>query len=345
MTIIKDALNRYVAETKRQWKHDRSATIGASEIGTCARRVWFVKHGAEVDPDHVERWGAMERGNLIETLWTKALRRYVGRGHLHYGGRYQKTFIDTESPLSATPDGVVHDPDRFCFVADCKSVDPRASLAEAKSEHIMQLQVQMGLVRAQTDYRPDYGILSYIDASFLDEVKEFVIKFSPAVFAQARLRATTIMQANSAEALRPEGYIAGGAECEYCAYRHSCSAMRAGQVPGREERLDPDAMQAVAGFAHQAIALERQADELVLQAKQHKESIKELLRQAGTRRAEAMGVRVTWASLRGRPAWDMPALRAAAEAAGLDLSEFERVGEPSDRLTISLKEPLEAAAE
>jgi hypothetical protein len=104
-------------------------------------------------------------------------------------------------------------------------------------------------------------------------------------------------------------------------------------------------MQTVAVVAQRVVALERHAEQLTLQAKQCKESIKEVLKQAGTRRAEGLGVRVTWAALKGRPSWNMPALRAAAEEAGLDLAEFETTGEPSDRLTITLKEPAKAAAE
>jgi hypothetical protein len=55
-------------------------------------------------------------------------------------------------------------------------------------------------------------------------------------------------------------------------------------------------------------------------------------------------VRVTWSNVNGRPAFDMKAIREAAAQAGIDLSQFENVGDPADRLTISIPAPASAAA-
>jgi hypothetical protein len=41
----------------------------------------------------------------------------------------------------------------------------------------------------------------------------------------------------------------------------------------------------------------------------------------------------------------MPGLRAAAEAIGLDLARFEKVGDPSDRLVVRLTGTRREAAE
>ena len=59
----------YIAANQKVWSHDRSLTVGASEAFDCIRKTWFVKRGAEfgfVENEGEERWGAMERGNLIE---------------------------------------------------------------------------------------------------------------------------------------------------------------------------------------------------------------------------------------------------------------------------------------
>jgi len=42
-------IKQYGASLKKEWNHDRSKTVGASEIGKCARRVWFEKHDAPKD--------------------------------------------------------------------------------------------------------------------------------------------------------------------------------------------------------------------------------------------------------------------------------------------------------
>ena len=48
------------------------------------------------------------------------------------------------------------------------------------------------------------------------------------------------------------------------------------------------------------------------------------------------GVAVTWSSVKGRGSFDMKGIREAAAAAGIDLAQFETVGDPTDRLTIRL---------
>jgi len=333
--MIKEALAAHVKATERIWPHDRTMTVGASEIGLCARRNWFLKHSTPPDPDYVQRWGALTRGNVMENWWQKALRRQVGAGHLHYAGPYQRTFVDDEAPLSATPDGLVNIPEKnWCFSVECKTVDPRTSLYEPKPEHVFQCNVQLGLIRQQTRYRPKYAILSYVDACFWDEITEFTIKFDRAAFEEARNRARAIMQANSPDDLRPEGYISGGAECEYCQFKHSCTAMRAGRVPGKEERVEGSDLERLAAFAKERARTKAEIERLEADARGLDEDIKDILLKNGTRRAEGLGYRVVWSALKGRPAWDWPALRVAAEEAGLDLAPFERVGEPSDRLQI-----------
>jgi hypothetical protein len=338
---IKQALDAHAEASGRVFAHDRTLTIGASEIGACARKTWFAKHAQKQDSGYRDRWGAKKRGDLIEAFWEKALRAHFGKGRLHYAGRYQKTLIDLESSLSATPDGLVELEDGECFAVECKSIDPRAKLEEARPEHVFQCQVQLGLLRKLTKYQPDYALLCYLDASFLDENREFVIKFDAEVFAQAQLRAATIMSANAADALRPEGVIAGGAECEYCPYRASCSAIRAGAVPAAENKLDRETLQEIAHLATESRRLKRQAEATELEARLLEDRIKEHLRRAGTRRAKGEGVSVTWSALKGRPSWNWPALRAAAQEVGLDLAPFEKTGDPSDRLDIRLDKPLE----
>jgi hypothetical protein len=346
--MIREALAAHAQATEKAWKHDRSKTVGASEIGLCARRTWYLKHGAEPDPGYKDRWGAKRRGALIESFWEKALRASVTAlpGHkLRYAGRYQKTLIDEAAHLSATPDGLVVEEGGASFCVECKSVDPRVKLEKAKEEHLFQVQVQLGLIRTLTNYRPDFAILTYIDASFLDESREFRIDYDESVFTAAVVRARAIMEAGSADELRPEGYIAGGGECEYCAWRGQCSAMRAGQVPQKEEvTLDEGTLTTLILLAQRRESAMERSEALELEAREIAQGIKDILKGHGTRRVDVPGLRITWSALKGRPSWDMPGLRAAAAEVGLDLAPFERVGDPSDRLLVRLSAVEEKAA-
>jgi hypothetical protein len=334
--MIKEALHAYVTENQRQFTHDRAKVIGSSEIGQCARKLWFLKHAGEKDGSYVERWGAQQRGNLIEVLWAKALREHAGKGKLHFAGRYQRTFFDDQSPLSATPDGLLeleHDE----VLLECKSIDPRAKIERIRPEHEAQVQVAMGILNTTTRYHPRYALVSYIDASFLDEVREFRVEYEPQVFLNLRARALAIMAANAADSIRPEGVIAGGQECEYCPFQASCSAMRSSAVPSREGGRD--ALTAEQMALLRRLAYERQAHALAIEKvelakRQIEQEIKEILRQAETRRVEDEFVRIVWSALKGRPSWDWPKLRAAAEKVGLDLAPFETTGNPSDRLEV-----------
>jgi hypothetical protein len=48
--------------------------------------------------------------------------------------------------------------------------------------------------------------------------------------------------------------------------------------------------------------------------------------------------------VRGRPAFDDKGIREAAAKAGVDLAEYETVGEPTDRLVIRVAEQSRTAA-
>jgi hypothetical protein len=334
--MIKEALHAYVTENQRQFTHDRSKGIGSSEIGQCARKLWFLKHAGEKDEAHVDRWGAQQRGNLIEVLWSKALREFAGRGKLHFAGRYQRTFFDDQSPLSATPDGLL-ELDGQELLLECKSIDPRARMERIKPEHEAQVQVAMGILNNTTRYHPQEALVSYIDASFLDEVREFRVPYAPQIFLNLRSRALTIMAGNSADAIRPEGVIAGGQECEYCPFQASCSAMRSSAVPGR----DGGAINATQLTLLKRLVRERQGhaaaiEEMERSKRLAEQEIKDILRAAETRRVEQDGIRIVWSALKGRPSWDWPKLRAAAAKVGLDLAPYETVGNPSDRLEVRL---------
>ena len=220
--MIKEALDAFARSTARVFS-DRENTIGASEIGQCGRKVFFAKNSGDPfynvtsDEDYNNPWGAALRGRLFEDhFWVPALRaRFDGK--LLHAGAEQVTLVS--GFLSATPDGLLIDQPRDvlaslgiadigesgCIVVECKTIDPRARLDEPKPEHVYQAIVQMGLFAELTPYRPGYAVLSYANASFLDDVVAFPVRFDPAVFTNAKVRAALIMTAQAADKLQPEG--------------------------------------------------------------------------------------------------------------------------------------------
>ena len=352
--MIREALDAYAESAGRTWQTDRSQTVGASEIGLCARRVFFLKnegdvvYGATRDEDHEDGWGARIRGSVYEDAWwVPAMRARFG-DRLLYAGNDQRTLVD--GFLSATPDGVlvgmpndallgvgIPDLEADCVVVDCKTIDPRARIDEPKPEHAYQLQVQIGLVRLRTNHRPVYGVLPYTNASIWSEVTEFAIRFDPAVFEHAQERATMIMTARSAADLLPEGHIAGGKECDLCPFTRPCGILRAERVPSSADPIDDEARDAIVDLARQAKLLKLEGEAAALEARRLEEQVRAAMAEAGTRKTAAPDVSVVWSSVKGRTSWDMDGLTEAASAAGIDVDSFKTDGPPSDRLVITLK--------
>jgi hypothetical protein len=353
--MIREALDEYARATARVFA-DRANTVGGSEIGQCARKVYFAKnqgdpvYGAPTDSGHVDGWGARVRGTIFENhFWLPALRMKFG-DRLLFAGEQQETFA--LGFLSSTPDGLlvalagdelaalgVPDIGGDGSVAiECKTIDPRAKLDEPKPDHVYQAQTQMGLIRELTSHRPAHALISYVDASFWDEVTEFAVEFDPAVFAHAQQRAAEIMTARAPDELKPEGWIAGGRECSYCPFTHACGRLRHA-VPTQPAAEEPDP-QFVAELADLARAVKQwrsKAEAATAGQREAEHEIRERMRTKGVRRVAGDGVAITWAPVKARLSYDMPAIRAAAAQAGIDLTPFETAAEPTDRLLITIQ--------
>ena len=369
--IIKDALDRYAARPTKMSETDRSQTIGASEIGQCSRRVWYLK--VEVDPqtaiardeEFSDEWGARQRGITFEDhFWVPAMRKRFG-DRLLFAGRAQSTLAD--GYLSATPDGLVVDltedeqraigiiaadqaallGSAACVMVECKTIDPRTNLFEAKDENVYQTQVQMGLMRLCSPYKPTHSVISYTDASWWNIVQEYVVPFDVDVFENARVRALKIMTANSAADLKPEGWIAGGRECKHCPFTRACGIERK-NVPfttestkAMLERIGSQFVAEATDLALQVRLHERERDNAEVLMREAQETLKERMRSRNIRSIPGV---VTWSPVKGRAGYDNAAIREAAVAAGVDVEQFATEGEPGERLTIRVASPSEDAS-
>jgi hypothetical protein len=346
-TISKTALTDY-AQSLRGPAKNRAFTVGASDIGQCSRKTFFAKHDGEHNPGYLDTWGATLRGQIIEqTFWAPALRARFGADLKFIGDRQQQF---KRGFISATPDALLTNAPRDiltplgvadigsdCLLLECKSVDPRVKLDAPKPEHRYQAIVQLGVVRDTTEYQPYFGVLAYINASFWDDITEFAIGFDPAVYANAKARVTKILTARSASELPPEGWIAGGKECEHCPFTKACGIQRRA-LPNGNDCADP---QFAAEMRELAITYKlRQADvgaaEARLRAVQY--DIKERLRAKQLRRVAGDDFSVTWTPVKGRQGYDVKALSAAAAAAGVGVEEFETGATPGDRLDVRVRE-------
>jgi virulence-associated protein VapD len=343
--VISQALDNYAATTNKAWAHDRSQTVGASEVGQCARKVFWTKNEGDVqygvprDPDYVDGWGARVRGTIMENeFWYPAMLAQFGE-RLKFAGPDQKTLVS--GFISATPDGLITQvlpgeledlPNGGCVTAECKTADPRTNLTEAKAENIYQTHVQMGLIREQTEWAPTHSVLSYMDASFWNEVKEFVIPFDQQVYNTAKKRAAMIMTATEASELKPEGWIAGGRECNYCPFTRACGIQRR-SVPETNVKADPQFAAEIADLALQAKRLEAARDTSDERLREVQQDIRDRLRAHGVKKIPGI---VNWSHVKGRQAYNNKAIQEAAIKAGIDIEQFSTVGEATDRLTISV---------
>ena len=339
MNIVTEAVKQYVESQKKEWKHDRRQSVGASEIGQCSRKIWCIKYedmetGVPRDQDTVDSWGARERGNLIEKhLLVPAMRAKYN--HLAmYMGDEQRTFHD--GYLSATPDCLLHINGNYMLV-EFKTIDPRVNLTEPKPEHVYQAQVQMGILNHIGEYKVDKAIISYTDASFLSETKEFEITFDPDYYNAAKIRADKIMLGEKMTDFDPEGWIAGGRECQHCQFSVACGVQRK-DVPIEDSKADPQFVAEISDLARQYKLAQFMVEKAEIDARKIQTSIKQRLQEKQIRLVVGNGVSVSWTEVKGRETTDVKGLREAAENAGIDLDQYTSVADPSDRLTVTVKE-------
>jgi hypothetical protein len=76
--VIAAALAAYVAATATLPPGARAGSVGASDIGQCARKIFYLKRegtasAAPRDSDFTDGWGARMRGSTFERhLWVPA---------------------------------------------------------------------------------------------------------------------------------------------------------------------------------------------------------------------------------------------------------------------------------
>ncbi len=334
----------FSALNEKEWKYDRNLSLGASEVFTCMRKSYFKKFGYEADDDHEADWGAARRGDVIENnVAVPAVEAILPKGaELLYAGTEQTTL--KKGRLSATPDGLVVGAPldaleqlgvRNCktgqFVVEFKSFDPRASIKAAKPVHIGQTQVQMGLIHELTEYRPEYAVIVYFNASILSDIRCFIVERDPAVYEAAKVRSKKVYATKDPAELLPEGKING--DCRLCEFTEECAVTQGETAPKEKKAVASDVHERLAVLA----ARQKEEDAREKEAKENKkiaeEEIKQILRDERTKGVgdDAFSISLSWC--KGKTSLDT--LSMAAD--GIDLEKYQKEGSGYDRLTVKLK--------
>lgn len=357
-----EIFKRYMAQNQKTWAHDRSQSLGASEVFQCIRKGFFSKRGKALGfvPDEDEQsWGALERGNLIENHFVvPAVRTSMPDGlEVLFTGDDQKTMIQHRA--SATPDGLivglpkgcavrvkgasqdVYIPDikSDCIVLEIKSIDPRANLIHEKEVHYGQTQMQLGLFHDTTEYRPHFSIILYVDASFVDKLTPFVVEFVPDIYAEGTRRSESLWAFDDPLRFMPEGKFDGG--CEHCPWKTACGEAIINGMPAAETVSDAkEIIDDISPEVQKYLDLRDAKEEVERKFEVSKEKVKEALLQHKRRKILAADWSVVWSTAKGRETYDVEAMRKA----GIDVDKYKKTGMASDRLTITRTVDKEARA-
>jgi CRISPR/Cas system-associated exonuclease Cas4 (RecB family) len=331
---------------QKVFAHDRSKSVGASEVFGCLRKAFYSKTGAEEDRFHEDRWGAAERGNLIEDnfLVPAFVDHLPGKAEIVGAGDAQETLVDGK--LSATPDGLIinlakdalkeygiDDIESDCIVAEFKSVDPRMTLFEEKSIHHGQVQTQLGLIRKLTDYDPMYGVIIYVNASFLDDIEVFPVKYNPKIFSNAIRRSKKVFKKGlTAADFIKEGKITGA--CEYCRFTDVCWNNTKRDTPGEERsNYEIAVLDEAERLALEYAEVRKVGKDAELRRKEMSEDIREFLRLNGTKKIATEAWTISNFLQGGRVTTDIKAMKED----GIDIDSYQKTGNGFEKLTVTIK--------
>lgn len=355
----------WVKSTDKKWGHDRSKTVGASEAFGCIRKVWFKKNDTPADADYEQSWGALRRGDVIENFFVAPamewfMENMTDDAILKWAGADQKTLMDPDAPLSATPDGLViyadddalanygipslgagDDPDspHACFNLEIKSIDPRVNLREEKAIHRGQVQVQMGLTRKTTKWKPNYAVILYIDCSFFDDIEVFVVPYDQKTFEVAEARSRQAYDTKDAKELMAEGKIDG--TCQYCEFKSACAAVNERAIPEKgteasnSKGTPPKILQEFEALVRRERVASAAKKAVEAEHKTASEALKQWFRDTGVRTAQSLDgtIKASISWTKGRKSVDVAAMRAD----GLPVEDYEKQGDGHDRLSVSEK--------
>jgi CRISPR-associated exonuclease Cas4 len=202
---------------------DRASYFGASEIGTCLRRVIASKISpVTFDPASM---GRMLAGRAMENEVVQLIRLAFD---LRDTGRAQREWIHPALPLRAHPDGRILDLDGD-GVLEVKTASASAFKryqSEGLPPHYLdQVQVQMGLSGLK------WALVVLVSRESLAEVATFKVAYDPSHFAGLEARAAFAAPYLEQKAELPAGECERGF-CFKCPYTGDCPQFQTRRASG-----------------------------------------------------------------------------------------------------------------
>ena len=360
---FEDLFDEHIASNQKTWKQDRRLTVGASECFGCIRKTFFTKRGDELgykpDADWSESWGAMERGNIIENSYiVPAIEEGLKRRGLKLimAGDGQDTILD--GIHSATLDGLIISEDGGplprdflayygiedigedvrSIVVEMKSVDPRITMTHEKPVHRGQTQMQTGLIRDKTEYKPTLAVLIYINASWLDDISIFVIDYEESIYNIGRERNEKVFGETDPAMFAPEGKLDN--MCQYCKYQNACNEVTQKRVPEARKALtkketalqDQELLDELRPVVLKRDDTKNGIKEMEAELEILNEEIRQELIKHGVSRAVDDDFKATYTYQKGRKTIS----KAKLEEAGLDPEDFMVEGNGFEKLTVTV---------
>ena len=110
-----------------------------------------------------------------------------------------------------------------------------------------------------------------------------------------------------------------------------------------QEPPDVQFVAELSDLAREAKERRRAVEKATIALREIEHEIRERLRAKSLRHVAGNGVSITWSPVKGRPSHDMQGIREAAEKAGVNLADYETVGDPTDRITVTIRDAAPAA--
>ena len=194
--------------------------------------------------------------------------------------------------------------------------------------------MQLTYICSETKQAPKAAILIYVNASFLNQIKCFVIPLDTNSAQHLEARANSVWDEYSPDNLPiPEGKLEGGKDCQYCAWRKQCQGTEVSLIPASDNNYVVAVEHKVRDLAVQRKKLHAQTKSDGIELKHIDQVIMETLREADTRKVSGDWGSVTAFSAKSPPRYNGELFAAQ----GLDPKDFQISGDFSPRLNITLK--------
>ena len=171
------------------------------------------------------------------------------------------------------------------------------------------------------------GLLVYMDASNYDDISQHIVEMDEGILDRMAKRAKKVLNTVDVAGLDREGKRNGGKECQsMCAFKSVCGVTAEDASSRKRANRGSNIDKAAVRY----MDIKDQTDLLKVEQDGLKEDIKNELLARKTQKGMVGNIEISLAVSKGRASLD----RKRVKAAGIDLSPFETVGAPSERLTL-----------